>query len=724
MDNFFDTTESEKNSPDAVTGTSAVVDKTTLPKPEIILTVSADRRQAFLTIKQTPREPYIATTEDVYEALANASFEFGILYDKIEKIIAGKLYITQTLIAELPTPHLEVALSGDNLQAFLTITQIPPEPYMTTVEDIYTVLQQAGVEYGILTEKIEQLVAGRIYPQQMVVAQGQAADPGRDGQIQYCFTSGKAGQAHDLGYRVDFHNLNLVENVHAGQALAIMIPAIDSKPGMTVLGRPINVAKVNKVRLPVGKGSKISAENPHELVAEIDGFVRLDKTSFEQIVVEQEFQVAGNVDLSTGNLNIEGSVRILKDVRDGFQVKATGNILILGSVEGCYLEAGGNIEIKGGIIGGKQRARAQAIGDVLVKFADNADISAGGLIFVAEEALNCTLQTERVVTVGEEKSRSIGAIIGGQVIAGQLIKAVSTGTSTGTLTRLRVGERPNLLTRRHAMERELIQQEAEFEQLDVRVKSLLEKQATRNTLRESRRILQPALEQQQQELTNLINEIIRHGEEAGLVTPRETINTLQNEIEEIRRNLASVEANALILLKKINNQPEIVAEADQTMLAQLKLARQNLTNKLKLQEIQLGQLTKDPWKKLPWTWRRELEMTQVKLQTIAGQLATIAAEDAFDQKIELAIAQSISGRDDTQERLDALQSELDQVRREIESLSKTSPHVIVTGRLWAGTEVVILRQKEHFNISMNAVRIQLSSLGEQDERRMIVTLPL
>lgn len=697
--------------------------KPTLPTPEINLSVSADRRQAFLTISQTPREPYMATTEDIYNALATAGFEFGILYDKIEKIIAGKLYISQTLIAELPRPNIEVVVSGDKLQAFLTITQIPADPYMATVEDIHSALAQAGVEYGVLTDKIEQIVAGRIYPERMVVAQGQAPNPGRDGQIEYCFTSATAGQPHDLGYRVDYRNLNLVENVHAGQALAIMIPAIESVPGITIHGRPINVAKVKKVRLPVGKGTKVSPENPLELVAETDGFVRLDKTSFEQIVVEQEFQVLGDVDLSTGNLNIEGSVRIFKDVRDGFQVKATGNILVQGSVEGCYLEAGGNIEIKGGIIGGKQRARAQAIGDVLVKFADNADISAGGLIAVAEEALNCTLQTERVVTVGDEKSKSVGAIIGGQVIAGQLIKAVSAGTPAGTITRLRVGERPNLLNRRRAMERELIQQEAEFEQLELRVKSLLEKQATRNLLRGDRYALRLALEQQHEELAGLMKGIISQGEEAGLIVPGETIRTLQNEINETRQNLERVESGALALLNKVNSNPEPV-KADQDMLVQLKLARQNLAGKLKLQEIQLGQLTKEPWKKLPWSWRRELEMAQAKLQTILGQLATIAAEDALDQKIELAIAQSISGRDTTLERLEVLQAELDEVQREIESLSKTSPHVIITGRLWAGTEVVILRQKEHFNISTNAVRIQLSSMGDQDDRRMITILPL
>jgi hypothetical protein len=273
------------------------------------------------------------------------------------------------------------------------------------------------------------------------------------------------------------------------------------------------------------------------------------------------------------------------------------------------------------------------------------------------------------------------------------------------------------------MERELIQQEAEFEQLELRVKSLLEKQANRRSAREDRYTLRLALEQQQEELANLMNDIIGHGEEAGLVTPRETIRTLQNETEETRQNLARIETSALNLLKKINTEPDGGTEADQDMLVQLKLARQNLANKLKLQEIQLGQLTKDPWKKLPWAWRRELEVTQVKLQTIAGQIATINTEDTFDQKVDLAITQSISGRDTTLNRLEALHAELAHVQQEIDSLSKTSPHIIITGKLWAGTEVVILRQKERFTMTLNAVRIQLSS-SDQGDRRMIITLPL
>lgn len=687
--------------------------------PEILIAFSSDKKQVFLTIKQTPPEPYLATVDDVYQALSDTQFKGNILFEKIEEIITSQTYPNQELIGQFPIPKIKVIVSRDKLQAFLTIEQTPASPYMTTAEDISKVLQNAQVEFGILTEKIEQIVAEKQYPVEAVIAQGKAAQPGQDGNIEYLFSRAQVGRAKEIGYRVDYHDLNLVENVTAEQVLARQQPAVEGIPGKTVLGKTINVPKVKKVRLPVGKGTKISDTNPLELVAEVDGFVRLDQKSFDQVVVEQEFQVHTDVDLSTGNLDIEGSVRIAHDVKEGFTVKATGDIIVNGSVEGCTLHAGGMIEIKGGIIGGKQRARAQAGEDIIVKFADNADISAQGIISIADEVLNCNLQTEETIIVGE-RGKSMGAIIGGQAIAGSEIRAVTVGTSAGTPTRLRVGERPSLLARRQNMERELRQHTIELEQFEVRIQSLGAKYTERRPAWEERKVQLAKLEAQQKELYQTMKIMLKQGEEAGLVTPHGTIVTMQNEIEETQQTLSRVQESALKLLDQISDSGS-PSEADQEMLLQLKLARQNLTNKLKTQEIHLNNLTKDPWKRLPWAWRRELDVSQAKLKNIAIEVAEINKENQFDEKIAYAISQSVKGRTTTEETLETLETELTKVQQEIDTLSKVSPHVIVTGKLWAGTEVIILRKKERFNQTLTAVRIQLSST---DDRKSVITLPL
>ena len=74
-------------------------------------------------------------------------------------------------------------------------------------------------------------------------------------------------------------------------------------------------------------------------------------TDREKINVFPVYEVNGDVDYNTGNIDFVGTIVIRGNVRSGFKVKADGDIRIIGSVEGAELEAAGSIEISAGIIG-------------------------------------------------------------------------------------------------------------------------------------------------------------------------------------------------------------------------------------------------------------------------------------------------------------------------------------------------------------------------------------
>lgn len=57
------------------------------------------------------------------------------------------------------------------------------------------------------------------------------------------------------------------------------------------------------------------------------------------------------MDLSTGNIDFEGSVQVNGNVSSNFVIRAGGNVIISGVVEGAYIEAGGNIIIARGMNG-------------------------------------------------------------------------------------------------------------------------------------------------------------------------------------------------------------------------------------------------------------------------------------------------------------------------------------------------------------------------------------
>ncbi len=621
--------------------------------------------------------------------------------------------------AETPKPNITITVSEDKLKAYLTIEQVPPLPYQVTEDAIFDALAEKQVEHGVKLERIEEIVANNEYPFEELIAEGTPPQPGQDGRLEYKIDLGAAGRPKDEGYRVDHYNLNLVQNVQPGDPLVELHPAVPGKPGKTVHGREINPPRVRKVRLPKGKSTKVADDNPNLLVAAVEGFVRLDRSSFNQLVVEQEYQIYGDVDLSTGNLDVDGSVTVNKTVREGFKVIATGNITVLGNVEGATLQAGGNITVRRGIVGGQQHAYLTAGGDVTAKFANNADISAGGAIMLNDEVINCTLKSDTVIVVGEQGRRSAGDIIGGKAIAGYEIRAVNVGSESGTKTVLRVGEQPGLIERRRKMEQDLKDWSVEIEQLTTRIATLKQRQIERSRGAYERKQQHATLKQQQAQLLQARNAILEHAERSGFVNPTKEIAALEEEFAKTTDMLNRVKASILSVLSSSETQKiDDLSPEDQEKLAQLKMAHQTLDAKLKNIQQQMTNRRTNPWKNLPAQWRQQLEQDDAQLKQVNHQLTLIEAEMETDKKITVALQQSTERKEELTGNLDALKQEIETVKEQIANQSKIKPRIIISGNLYAGTETVIMRQRKEFIDSLKGVQIQLS--GVDDKKRITV----
>lgn len=624
---------------------------------------------------------------------------------------ASPVEVADTLaeLGEPGPPLIVVTVSDDKLSARLTLSQSPPQPYRITVDDIYDALAKAKVEYGVMLEKIDHIVSSQSYPTRELIAVGKDVVPPVDAELEYLFSIESGGRPKDLGHYVDHYDLNLVENVVAGQVLVRKIPAQPGNDGMSVYGQPLRVHKPKDIRLPAGKGTKVSDENPNELVAQTKGFVRMDTRSFNKVVIEDIFTVAGDVDLSTGHLDIEGSVAIHGNVREGFQVKAVGNIKISGTVESAVKVAGASVEILGGVIGGKNGANITATNNITVKFADNAIMTAGGNIVVGDEAVNCTLQADKCITVGGRSHNSAGAIIGGVIVAGHEIKAVSIGTDAGILTRLRVGEQAGLITRKQNMLIDIKNRKDKLAELNTVLKSLSKRMDERKPAAELRRQQKQALETQQAERYQRLQAILAQAERDGVVTSMAAIESLEEQLTETRTTLQRVETSIETLKSRVDSKTSIADSLkNKKTLEQFQTARDNLIIKLTDQESQLAQRSANPWGNLPWATRRELEQIQDQLKTIKCQLAALEAEDATDQRITDALEQIGQQYANGQTELAALQQELDEINREMDLTALKTPRVIVTGKLYAGGEISIGNRRRRFTKDRTGVKVQLS----------------
>jgi len=361
------------------------------------------------------------------------------------------------------------------MKAYLTLPRsLDGEPYPYTVDDVYEALGQASVEGGVLLDKIDEIIAGQRYVNRELVAEGQPAIHGTDAQIELLVDLPEAGRPQEKeSGRVDYRNLGLVINVSAGQSLARKIPPTQGTPGFNVLGRPLPAHNGRDVPLPTGHGTQLSEADPLELIASINGQLHIrDYGKTVRLSVEQTFTVNGDVDFSTGNLDVDGQVIIHGNVRSGFKVKATGDITVHGFLEDAALESDSDVYVKKGVVSGPNRANIVAQGDVHLQFADRTNVAAGGNVYVEREAVRCHFQAEDSIIVGSEDTQR-GDIVAGTMVAGNDINVVNVGSRRGAVTRLRVGEKPSRARKRRESQKRLDADIKNLQQVNAQI-SILE----------------------------------------------------------------------------------------------------------------------------------------------------------------------------------------------------------------------------------------------------------
>jgi uncharacterized protein (DUF342 family) len=217
--------------------------------------------------------------------------------------------------------------------------------------------------------------------------------------------------------------------VHAGDVLLRHTPATSGEPGITVTGQAIPAKPGKDVPFATKlNGTMLDPNDPNTLLAAISGCPVMNRND---VSVEPVYKVK-DVDLHIGNVTFDGAVHVTGDVHAGMTVRASGDIRIDGTSESAILDAGGDIVVKGGILGhegqdGPSGFPIRCKGSCTARFVQNGRISAGNGIFVHEFAMQSELAAEHQIIVGTQGGRR-GDIIGGVCRAGLLVKAHSIGS--------------------------------------------------------------------------------------------------------------------------------------------------------------------------------------------------------------------------------------------------------------------------------------------------------
>ena len=365
----------------------------------------------------------------------SVTYELPVLKQFLE---SGKEIVCFLGPGECPAVNesYRIDISEDKMLA--TVRFYPPSDTGSRIpfNEFLVDLRYRSIISGIhMAELQDHFQSDGMYCTDLLVARGKEPRQGKDAEIEYFFNTDlrvRPTQREDGS--VDFFNLNVINHCHKGDLLAKIIPEDEGEYGTNIMGGKIKPKEVKRKVLKYGKHIDLS-EDKLSITSQVDGHVMLVD---DQVFVSDVYTVE-NVDISTGNIDFNGSVQVNGNVSTNYMVRANGNVIINGVVEGAHIYATGNIIIARGM-NGMSKGTLHAGGNIVAKFMESADIVAENGYVDTGAILLCTVTAGDEVLVHGKR----GFVAGGHVKAGNKISVKNLGAEMCAPTVVEVGVNPQL----------------------------------------------------------------------------------------------------------------------------------------------------------------------------------------------------------------------------------------------------------------------------------------
>lgn len=387
------------------------------------------------------------------EAIAAAALDCNRLQSPFERLLAQRC-----------DAIIELQITPDDRVAELSLT--PAQGGQTvSVDDLMQALAEVGVVSGIDPAALRQACEmGQC--SRLVVATGVLPERGHDTVFESLLaqTLDRTPQL-DADGLIDYREHGVIAVVQCGVPLMRRVPPTPGLNGLSLRGQVL-LAQPGRDQpfAPSLAGAAPASDDPNLLLATVTGQpVRVPCG----VTVEPVLRLA-EVNMASGNIHFDGTVHVAGEVVQGMTVQASGDIVVDGMVDSGLLEAGGNIQVNGGVIA---HARLRAGGSVSARFAEGVQIEAGTVIMLDDMALECELKSLNQIIIGA-KSPQRGRLVGGSATAMMLISAPLLGSAKAGLTKVVLGANAELEVRYAALQQRIEKEEATEANLGKLVKQL------------------------------------------------------------------------------------------------------------------------------------------------------------------------------------------------------------------------------------------------------------
>lgn len=376
----------------------------------------------------------------------------------------------------------EIKVSRDKMTATIVQKGQSEESETFTYEQLAQFVKEQGIEHGVKEDVLKEIVKnqGALLDKPVVIAEGTPPVHGKNAELQPVDFTKKQEEKKEDNKKINFRDVMVIPNVTKGELIGEKIPATPGTDGINVLGQAIPAKPGRDFVLRKGKNTVISADGL-QIFADIDGQVSVDKKT---IHVYPVYEVKGDLDMKTGNIDFVGNVIIKGNVPNGFEIKAKGDIHVFGTVESAFLNAEGSIFVNAGIVG-QGSGKVYAQNDLHTTFINQANIEVEGDLHVSQSILHSNILAGGSIYCNEGK----GNIVGGNISAGKYIFVNECGNMMHTLTNIFIGENQKIIERKKWLENEISKLNEEMTKLN-KLKSLFEmKEKSGNALPPKEKIM-------------------------------------------------------------------------------------------------------------------------------------------------------------------------------------------------------------------------------------------
>lgn len=265
---------------------------------------------------------------------------------------------------KLPERHLNISISEDRMQAYISIAYEPKLIYklkdaeegntailQKVVKDKimpikYTVkeIKEELVKKGIICDIIEDNIAKYVEEgcEKVLIAKGIYPVDEEDDYMEYKFSvsDNHTNFQQDKNGNVDFKSIGTIKSVEKNSVIAIRHVGKSGLDGKDVMGKVKKHKAGKKIKLKLGNGCAIQDNNV--IIATIEGKPCVKGNT---IYVYSVHEIKSDVDLATGDVKFIGDIDIFGSVKEGMKVEAGNSVTIRNDVYRASIIAKGNIDI-------------------------------------------------------------------------------------------------------------------------------------------------------------------------------------------------------------------------------------------------------------------------------------------------------------------------------------------------------------------------------------------